>query len=56
MVFATADVGFKQEAPHIQKAFLEDPVLVSILERLLPDHVLEENSPSLSPSIAAFAK
>ncbi|KAI8348948.1 hypothetical protein B0O80DRAFT_461521 [Mortierella sp. GBAus27b] len=47
MVFATAEVGFKQQAPHIQNAFLEDPVLVSILERLLPDHVLKEISPDL---------
>ncbi|KAI8348946.1 acyl-CoA dehydrogenase/oxidase [Mortierella sp. GBAus27b] len=47
MVFATADVGFKQQVPHIQNAFLEDPVLVSILERLLPDHVLKEISPDL---------
>ncbi|KAI8348983.1 acyl-CoA-dehydrogenase protein [Mortierella sp. GBAus27b] len=47
MAFATADVGFKQQVPHIQNAFLEDPVLLSILERLLPDHVLKEISPDL---------
>lgn len=45
MVFATADVGFKQEVPQAQNAFLEDPVLISVLERLLPDNVLKEIVP-----------
>ncbi|KAG0351910.1 hypothetical protein BG005_008603 [Podila minutissima] len=36
MVFASADVGFKQDVPEVQNTFLEDPVMVSVLERLLP--------------------
>ncbi|KAG0249586.1 hypothetical protein BG011_009115 [Mortierella polycephala] len=47
MVFATADVGFKQNVPEVQNTFLEDPVMVSILERLLPGDVLSEISPDL---------
>ncbi|KAF9961586.1 hypothetical protein BGZ65_010479 [Modicella reniformis] len=47
MVFATADVGFKQEVPQVQNTFLEDPVMASVLERLLPDNVLQEITPDL---------
>ncbi|KAF9174942.1 hypothetical protein BGX21_000031 [Mortierella sp. AD011] len=47
MVFATADVGFKQDVPEIQNTFLEDPVMVSVLERYLPGNVLQEISPDL---------
>ncbi|KAF9208041.1 hypothetical protein BGZ49_009993 [Haplosporangium sp. Z 27] len=47
MVFATADVGFKQDVPQPQNTFLEDPVMASILERLLPDDVLKEITPDL---------
>ncbi|KAF9098164.1 hypothetical protein BGX27_000846, partial [Mortierella sp. AM989] len=47
MVFATADVGFKQDVPQPQNAFLEDPVMVSVLERLLPGDVLKEITPDL---------
>ncbi|KAF9344859.1 hypothetical protein BGX26_003819 [Mortierella sp. AD094] len=47
MVFATADVGFKQDVPDIQNTFLEDPVMVSVLERYLPGNVLQEISPDL---------
>ena len=45
MVFATADVGFKQDVPEVQNTFLEDPVMISVLERYLPDNVLSEISP-----------
>jgi len=45
MVFASANVGFKQEVPEVQNSFLEDPVMVSVLERYLPEKVLEEISP-----------
>ncbi|KAG0308683.1 hypothetical protein BGZ99_001084 [Dissophora globulifera] len=47
MVFATADVGFKQDVPQVQNAFLEDPVLASILERLMPKDVFAEITPDL---------
>ncbi|KAF9322026.1 hypothetical protein BG003_008217 [Podila horticola] len=47
MVFASADVGFKQDVPEQQNAFLEDPVMASILERYLPREVLDEISPDL---------
>ncbi|KAF9392704.1 hypothetical protein CPB97_010938 [Podila verticillata] len=47
MVFASADVGFKQDVPEKQNAFLEDPVMASILERYLPREVLDEISPDL---------
>ncbi|KAI9231373.1 MAG: hypothetical protein BYD32DRAFT_430992 [Podila humilis] len=47
MVFASADVGFKQDVPEVQNTFLEDPVMVSVLERLLPSKVLQEISPDL---------
>ncbi|KAF9360271.1 hypothetical protein BGX26_009954 [Mortierella sp. AD094] len=47
MVFATADVGFKQDVPEPQNAFLKDPVLASVLERLLPNDVLKEITPDL---------
>ncbi|KAF9437658.1 hypothetical protein BGZ76_011772 [Entomortierella beljakovae] len=47
MVFASADTGFKQDVPVVQNAFLEDPVMVSTLERLLPADVLQEISPDL---------
>ncbi|KAG0056544.1 hypothetical protein BGZ83_004567 [Gryganskiella cystojenkinii] len=47
MVFASADVGFKQDVPEIQNTFLEDPVMISVLERYLPDNVLNEISPDL---------
>ncbi|KAG0377340.1 hypothetical protein BGX24_006288 [Mortierella sp. AD032] len=47
MVFASANVGFKQEVPQEQNTFLEDPVMVSILERYLPAKVLDEISPDL---------
>ncbi|KAG0045459.1 hypothetical protein BGZ83_009331 [Gryganskiella cystojenkinii] len=47
MVFASADVGFKQEVPVIQNTFLEDPVMVSVLARLLPENVLQDISPDL---------
>jgi hypothetical protein len=45
MVFATADFGFKQDVPEVQNTFLEDPVMVSVLERYLPGDVLKEISP-----------
>jgi hypothetical protein len=45
MVFASATTGFKQDVPEIQNAFLEDPVMVSVLERLLPGDVLKEITP-----------
>lgn len=45
MVFASADVGFKQDVPVVQNTFLEDPVMVSVLERILPSKVLQEISP-----------
>ncbi|KAF9096899.1 hypothetical protein BGX29_000356 [Mortierella sp. GBA35] len=47
MVFASANTGFKQDVPEIQNAFLEDPVMVSVLERLLPSDVLQEITPDL---------
>ncbi|KAF9431357.1 hypothetical protein BGZ76_000417 [Entomortierella beljakovae] len=47
MVFASADVGFKQDVPQPQNAFLQDPVLASVLERLLPGDVLKEITPDL---------
>ncbi|KAF9208662.1 hypothetical protein BGZ49_008040 [Haplosporangium sp. Z 27] len=47
MVFASADVGFKQDVPDIQNTFLEDPVMVSVLERYLPGDVLQEITPDL---------
>ncbi|KAF9923721.1 hypothetical protein FBU30_006224 [Linnemannia zychae] len=47
MVFANANVGFKQDVPQEQNAFLEDPVLISVLERYLPKRVLDEISPDL---------
>ncbi|GJJ71021.1 hypothetical protein EMPS_03371 [Entomortierella parvispora] len=47
MVFASADVGFKQDVPVVQNAFLEDPVMVSVLTRLLPDNVLQDISSDL---------
>lgn len=47
MVFATADFGFKQDVPEVQNTFLEDPVMVSVLERYLPGDVLKEISPDL---------
>ncbi|KAF8935521.1 hypothetical protein BGZ47_009906 [Haplosporangium gracile] len=47
MGFASATTGFKQDVPEIQNAFLEDPVLVSVLERLLPSDVLKEITPDL---------
>ncbi|KAG0026329.1 hypothetical protein BGZ82_009529 [Podila clonocystis] len=51
MVFASADVGFKQDVPEVQNTFLEDPVMVSVLERLLPSKVLQEISPKASSRI-----
>ncbi|KAF9191815.1 hypothetical protein BGZ51_006699 [Haplosporangium sp. Z 767] len=45
MVFASADVGFKQDVPQVQNTFLEDPVMISVLERLLPGNVLQEITP-----------
>jgi hypothetical protein len=45
MVFASASVGFKQDVPQEQNVFLEDPVMVSVLERYLPEKVLNEISP-----------
>jgi len=45
MVFASADVGFKQDVPVVQNTFLEDPVMVSVLTRLLPENVLHDISP-----------
>ena len=45
MVFASADTGFKQEVPEVQNTFLEDPVMISVLERYLPGDVLSEISP-----------
>ncbi|KAF9898112.1 hypothetical protein BX616_004476 [Lobosporangium transversale] len=47
MVYATADIGFKQDVPQAQNAFLQDPVLASILERLLPSNVFKEVTPDL---------
>ncbi|KAG0213516.1 hypothetical protein BGX28_004152 [Mortierella sp. GBA30] len=47
MVFANADVGFKQDVPEVQNTFLEDPVMASVLERLLPSRVLQEITPDL---------
>ncbi|KAK5815058.1 hypothetical protein F5H01DRAFT_344855 [Linnemannia elongata] len=47
MVFASANVGFKQDVPQEQNVFLEDPVMVSVLERYLPENVLDEISPDL---------
>ncbi|KAF9323059.1 hypothetical protein BGZ91_003863 [Linnemannia elongata] len=47
MVFASATTGFKQDVPEVQNAFLEDPVMVSVLERLLPSDVLKEITPDL---------
>ncbi|KAF9428764.1 hypothetical protein BGZ94_001131 [Podila epigama] len=47
MVFSTADIGFKQDVPQVQNTFLEDPVMVSVLERLLPSKVLQEITPDL---------
>ncbi|GJJ77891.1 hypothetical protein EMPS_10250 [Entomortierella parvispora] len=47
MVFATADVGFKQDVPDVQNTFLEDPVMISVLERYLPGNVLNEIKPDL---------
>ncbi|KAI1308403.1 hypothetical protein EDD11_004293 [Mortierella claussenii] len=47
MVFATADVGFKQDVPQAQNAYLQDPVMASVLERLLPAQVLQEITPDL---------
>ncbi|KAG0255655.1 hypothetical protein BG011_004986 [Mortierella polycephala] len=47
MVFASADVGFKQDVPQVQNTFLEDPVMASVLERLLPGDVLQEITPDL---------
>ncbi|KAF9930877.1 hypothetical protein FBU30_011166 [Linnemannia zychae] len=47
MVFASADTGFKQEVPEAQNAFLEDPVMASVLERLLPSDMLKEITPDL---------
>lgn len=45
MVFATADIGFKLDVPDIQNTFLEDPVMISVLERYLPENVLHEIKP-----------
>ncbi|KAF9574840.1 hypothetical protein EC968_005318 [Mortierella alpina] len=45
MVFASADVGFKQELPEVQNTFLADPVMISVLKRYLPGDVLNEISP-----------
>jgi len=45
MVFATAEVGFKQDVPDVQNTFLEDPVMISVLERYLPGNVLNEIKP-----------
>ncbi|KAF9958964.1 hypothetical protein BGZ72_010565 [Mortierella alpina] len=47
MIFASADAGFKQEVPELQNTFLEDPVMISVLERYLPGDVLSEISPDL---------
>ncbi|KAF9939050.1 hypothetical protein BGZ67_010018 [Mortierella alpina] len=47
MVFASADVGFKQDVPEVQNTFREDPVMASVLERLLPARVLQEITPDL---------
>ncbi|KAF9108441.1 hypothetical protein BGX29_000078 [Mortierella sp. GBA35] len=47
MVFASANVGFKQDVPQEQNMFLEDPVMVSVLERYLPEKVMKEISPDL---------
>ncbi|ORZ16779.1 hypothetical protein BCR41DRAFT_336226 [Lobosporangium transversale] len=47
MLFATADTGFKQDVPEVRNTFLEDPVMVSILERYLPKDILNEITPDL---------
>ncbi|KAF9585932.1 hypothetical protein BGW38_010911 [Lunasporangiospora selenospora] len=47
MVFASADVGFKQDVPQEKNVYLEDTVMVSVLERLLPEDVLREITPDL---------
>ncbi|KAG9325521.1 hypothetical protein KVV02_007346 [Mortierella alpina] len=47
MVFASAYAGFKQELREVQNTFLEDPVMISVLEVYLPGDVLSEISPDL---------
>ncbi|KAG0230301.1 hypothetical protein BGW42_001043 [Actinomortierella wolfii] len=47
MAFASADVGFKQDVPELENTYLADPVMSSILERLLPANVLREIEPDL---------
>ncbi|KAI1307689.1 hypothetical protein EDD11_004391 [Mortierella claussenii] len=55
MVFATADVGFKQDVPDLQNVFLEDPVMVSVLERYLPGEVLKEITPRVDELLVTEA-
>ncbi|KAG0243321.1 hypothetical protein BGX31_010914 [Mortierella sp. GBA43] len=55
MVFATADFGFKQDVPEVQNTFLEDPVMVSVLERYLPGDVLKEISPRVDELLVTEA-
>ncbi|KAF9985619.1 hypothetical protein BGZ75_002733 [Mortierella antarctica] len=47
MIFASADAGFKQEVREVQNTFLENPVMISVLEIYLRGDVLSEISPDL---------
>ncbi|KAG0262481.1 hypothetical protein DFQ27_002310 [Actinomortierella ambigua] len=47
MTFASADAGFKMAVPELENPYLADPVMSSILERLLPADVLREIEPDL---------